>query len=502
MSIFYSFNGFWSRRVEEERKSPTWTATSPPTSPQPSTEFSPFSESALATPEGYRSRTYRWYLQYIVRKQSAGTITFPDNYQYDCKPSDCVNCNSDNIDTDMADNDFEAVKETIKSKALKHSEFYKNLLNKREQERIASEGLSHVERSQMSTHDHEQEEVDTSTNTSTSKTNPQDKPRQRRTGVFQMQQDPQTTDRHKFPSVEKFIIQYTSLIQQQMEKISDVQKPSEEDASTPMIDNKMKDTEELCLLPPPSGYCSSSNNSDDECRNWQWKNNQNHQNHQNQLNDVKRCCSSDSALGFMQSDEETPRISERQLSHDPSEEDDAFTPMFNIGKRGSIDHYNVPSKTIIEAQYVPFPLDRKFSDCESIDDSEGKFSSRRQSCFTDDGEEPPRYRYWRTPSVVVSDYSDDVIGGLTLEDIEYFRNQRKDLYSSPDSSVNSSCSNLNYCGSSVSILDDYTLRTPSRKTSDCSSCSTVSGDEDIENHLQPLTATVYGNKVREIFCAR
>jgi hypothetical protein len=143
--------------------------------------------------------------------------------------------------------------------------------------------------------------------------------------------------------------------------------------------------------------------------------------------------------------------------------------------RGSIDHDNVPSRTLIESQFVPLPLDRKFSDC--VSDSDYRNDSRRQSCFTDDGDEPPRYRYWRTPSVVVSDYSDDIMG-LTLEDIEYIRNHRKENSSSPDSSLHSSCSNLNYCGSTISSLEsEYVLRKPFRKSSNCSTCSTLSDEE-------------------------
>lgn len=180
---------------------------------------------------------------------------------------------------------------------------------------------------------------------------------------------------------------------------------------------------------------------------------------------VRRSGSSDSAVGLTPSDEE------------PDKKEPLLSP---YSPRGSVDHSNVPSKTLIEAQYLPCPLDRKFSDCGSdfVD-----LDSRRHSCFTDDGEEAPRCRYFRTPSVVVSDYSDDVMG-LTLEDIEYFRNQRKDNSSSGDSSLNSSCSNLNYCGSTISNLDaEYILRRPFRKSSDCSSCSTLSGDEDGENTL-------------------
>lgn len=191
---------------------------------------------------------------------------------------------------------------------------------------------------------------------------------------------------------------------------------------------------------------------------------------------MRRSGSSDSAVGLTPSDEEP----------EPKKEDYKSIQSPYYSPRSSIDHSNVPSKTLIEAQYVPCPLDRKFSDCSECVDLDLKNNidnSRRHSCFTDDGEEIPRCRYFRTPSVVVSDYSDDVIG-LTLEDIEYFRSQRKENSSSPDSSLNSSCSNLNYCGSTISNLDaEYILRRPFRKSSDCSTCSTLSGDEDAENTL-------------------
>lgn len=93
--------------------------------------------------------------------------------------------------------------------------------------------------------------------------------------------------------------------------------------------------------------------------------------------------------------------------------------------------------------------------------------------------------------MVVSDYSDDIMG-LTLEDIEYIRN-RKDHCSSADSSLHSSCSNLNYCGSSISGIDsEYVMFKPYRKSSNCSTCSTLSDDEEsptVENFpdskLQP-----------------
>ncbi|XP_015834904.1 inositol-trisphosphate 3-kinase A isoform X1 [Tribolium castaneum] len=193
------------------------------------------------------------------------------------------------------------------------------------------------------------------------------------------------------------------------------------------------------LLAPPSGYSTGASDDERETK-----------------NKVQRCGSSDSAMGH--SEDEGWR--ERQDVKSP------YSP------RGSIDHDSVPSRTLLESKCVPLPVDRKFSDCASDCDFN---DSRRHSVFTDDGEEP-RCRYWRTPSVVVSDYSDDIMG-LTLEDIEYIRSQRKES-SSPDSSLHSSCSNLNYCGSTISSLEsEYVLRKPFRKSSNCSTCSTLSDDE-------------------------
>lgn len=151
---------------------------------------------------------------------------------------------------------------------------------------------------------------------------------------------------------------------------------------------------------------------------------------------------------------------------------------------------SVPSKTLLEARIVEIvPI------IQPDDKSAEQINTRRessQSHLSDTGEEN-RIRYVRTPSVVVSDYSDDVMCGITLEEIEFFRRQRLrrgsiqevDRYDS-DMSTASSCSNLNYCGSTISNLnycglDMYQssgLETPHRKTSACSTCSTFSGDED------------------------
>lgn len=386
-------------------------------------------------------------------------------------------------------NEFDQVKEVIKHKATKHSEFYKNLLNQHDKVSDVSSSDNRemapqaAEEIQTQTSPANLRSSSTSTLSDTQTTNvdivesSSSQNRTRKNGVFQMH-DGKQEENIIFPSVRSFINKYTDLINQMDEKNKKKIEKIEEGQN-----------EEGFLVPPtPSGYCSSSNNSDDE-RNWTNKKN----------SDVKRCCSSDSALGLLQSDEERsvspnvwPKTKKTKCEKVP-----VHNPYL---RRASIDHFNVPTKTLIEASIVPFPLNRKLSECDSIEDLEGKFDSRRQSCITDDGEEPPRYRYWRTPSVVVSDYSDDVIG-LTLEDIEYLRNQRKSVTSSPDSSLNSSCSNLNYCGSSVSVLDgDYTLRTPSRKSSDCSTLSNFStaDDDDDDHRLQPLTNVVYGNKVSGI----
>lgn len=233
--------------------------------------------------------------------------------------------------------------------------------------------------------------------------------RQRKTGVYEFKSD---ETQSIFKSVKTLRDNYLAMLQKTKESFG------EKDEG---------------LLLPPSGYSTGASDDERETK-----------------NKVQRCGSSDSAMGHSE-DEVTSRS--------------PYSP------RGSIDHDNVPSRTLLESQFVPLPVDRKFSDCVSeceVNDS------RRHSCFTDD--EEPRYRYWRTPSVVVSDYSDDIMG-LTLEDIEYIRSQRKES-SSPDSSLHSSCSNLNYCGSTISSLEsEYVLRKPFRKSSNCSTCSTLSDDE-------------------------
>lgn len=168
----------------------------------------------------------------------------------------------------------------------------------------------------------------------------------------------------------------------------------------------------------------------------------------------------------------------------------------------------IPSKMILEARIVeiPTPPPPSSDAAATFKLPAGRMSRREssQSHVSDVAgieENHPHIRYVRTPSVVVSDYSDDIVCGITLEELEFFRNQRKgslganlDFNSSTidestdcddisDMSAASSCSNLNYCGSTISALDDnYTsvsgLQTPERKMSNCSSCSTTSHDDE------------------------
>ena len=130
---------------------------------------------------------------------------------------------------------------------------------------------------------------------------------------------------------------------------------------------------------------------------------------------------------------------------------------------------------------------RKSSTAEATDDDGYHVELRRQSAqsFQTDDEESSansQYRYWRTPSVVVSDYSDDgpYFTSVTLEELE----QMQDVSSSDCASGGSSVS-----GSlGVSAGDtECGLRTPERKASDCSTCSTLSGDESsCDALLQPV----------------
>lgn len=169
----------------------------------------------------------------------------------------------------------------------------------------------------------------------------------------------------------------------------------------------------------------------------------------------------------------------------------------------------VPSKTLLEAQLIELPIIPL--DKETTNSSTSRRESS-QSCLSDVTYSENNVRILRTPSVVVSDYSDDIVCGITLEEIEYFRRHRLGRrfssdgrgvdFEDNDMSAASSCSNLNYCGSHISILDglemNYNpgLKTPERKMSATSTCSTLSGGEDDEQDM-PIAPTVTKKKVSE-----
>lgn len=157
----------------------------------------------------------------------------------------------------------------------------------------------------------------------------------------------------------------------------------------------------------------------------------------------------------------------------------------------------VPSKMLLEARIVEIPAAQSLIS----GDTTHVLHSRRESTVSDAGaNEEYRMRIVRTPSVVVSDYSDDVLCGITMEELEFFRKQRKfslgaaldhcslaqssnaentiDTDYNSDLSAASSYSNLDYCGSTLSGLDDNYgsfsgLGTPERKLSNCSTCSSL-----------------------------
>ncbi|KAF0767794.1 inositol-trisphosphate 3-kinase B isoform X2 [Aphis craccivora] len=92
-------------------------------------------------------------------------------------------------------------------------------------------------------------------------------------------------------------------------------------------------------------------------------------------------------------------------------------------------------------------------------------------------------RQFRTPSVVVSDHSEDPVSFssmFTLDDLgelEY-RPSAGDCGFNDSSSDCSVASTWSASGSVISVLDaDYSLHTPERKISGCSTCSTFSGGE-------------------------
>lgn len=245
-------------------------------------------------------------------------------------------------------------------------------------------------------------------------------------------------------------------------------------------------------------------------------------NNNNQRDKVTRSSSSDSAVGLDDLLDETTIITPPTTTnvHSPARRmtltvsniplRPALLPLAEpttllpstAGDLITIDQQtNVRSKMILESKVIEIqPSSTLFDSGNSNNVYDQNYNSRRESTqsFLSDYDETTNKRYMRTPSVVVSDYSDDIMCGITLEEIEYLRNQQQqsqqhnrrlscdrdrcDDYQS-DMSASSSCSNLNYCGSHISTLDHIEcgiggLITPERKISNCSTCSTISCDDD------------------------
>ncbi|XP_055716664.1 uncharacterized protein LOC129810316 isoform X2 [Phlebotomus papatasi] len=328
--------------------------------------------------------------------------------------------------------------------------------------------------------------------------------RQRKTVVYRRDfpsaiDEENSGDHPKYPCVERLIQLYTAMIHKREEEMSPevlLQSAKKTEATTKEIDVETCERGTLNRSPFSDEGCSthqSPYSSDDDEIKGRGK----------RRDKVVRSSSSDSALG-LEDDHEPPVSTVRRMTLTvtdiplrpallPLAEPAFLNCCENPAVAVSTDTpaHNVPSKMILEAQVIEIPT-------TGADDATTEASiSRRESAqsFLSDADDGHTVRYVRTPSVVVSDYSDDIMCGITLEEIEYFRRQQRRRSSGDgmgadgdgfsDVSAASSCSNLNYCGSHISTLDgcEYTygsggLMMPERKISDCSTCSTVSGDEE------------------------
>lgn len=323
----------------------------------------------------------------------------------------------------------------------------------------------------------------------------------------------------RFPSVEYLIKMYASMLAKRKEDLNAATESNISKHSGDSVDSKMKNTsssfpqqangrsvsdEGCCAVQPSSSYSSDEENNDVEGS-------------ISKLNlrsreKVTRSSSSDSALGLDEEpdNESVPNPKRRStLTVTDIPLRPALLPLvepallnccdniLNFKGSGNVCSCIVPSKMILEAQVIELPAATSPQNEDTALDTSISRRESSQSCASDSCQDYT-VRYVRTPSVVVSDYSDDVVCGITLEEIEYFRKHRlsrrrssmdtkltgeeEDLGS--DLSAASSCSNLNYCGSHISVLDGMEwnyqagLKTPERKISDCSTCSTLSGDEE------------------------
>jgi hypothetical protein len=305
-----------------------------------------------------------------------------------------------------------------------------------------------------------------------------------------------------FPSVEKLIKMYASLVNDQTLVKA---KPETKRGDQPNIDQVPKvevgelkfieqfDTEMNVNRPAPNSDEGFSGDEEIEAGKYA------------AAEKVTRSCSSDSALGI---DEEVnaqpPVVTKRRATLTVSDiplrpallpvampsslqGSDLLSPSNSEGNSPTI----VRSRILLEEQLIELPSsetdDFDTVQMASLSSIAPTHPSRRESTVSDfEGVGP---RYVRTPSVVLSDYCDEMVGGITLEDIEYLRRHRlnrkkSDAENDSEGSATSSCSNLNYCGSTISALDmDYQYEFtdgPQRKVSSCSTCSLITCDEDDE----------------------
>ncbi|XP_044779731.1 uncharacterized protein LOC6725850 isoform X1 [Drosophila simulans] len=241
---------------------------------------------------------------------------------------------------------------------------------------------------------------------------------------------------------------------------------------------------------------------------------------------VTRCASSDSALGLDVDDGgmDVPLPPQRRMTltvtdlplrpallplAEPTALPDSPLTSPTGGGNPSV---GVPTKVLLEERVVAAPGSRRESTQSSYSELGGSGL-------------PLGVRYVRTPSVVVSDYSDDITAcGISMEEMEYFRLQRargqrrcsleaghhshsaghgahghggsgaagmspgcgKDDGQS-DVSAASSCSNLYYCGSTISALDggecivNGVRVALARKSSTQSSSLSLSDEEEEED---------------------
>ena len=300
----------------------------------------------------------------------------------------------------------------------------------------------------------------------------------------------------KFPCVERLIEMYANIIKQKENELQTLMTLDKGDR----LDKKCcvnENVEQTSLSHSPlsdEGWCTHqfSYDSSDEEENLSKM-------RLNKVDKVTRSSSSDSALGLddeLAASEHHQGSKSRRLTLTVNDiplrsallpvpqPTSLLSPNEMYSMTGDAPPMHVRNKLILEAQLIELPSEEQQQGNLKAPSSPASRRESSQSCMSDSGPHDG-VRYMRTPSVVVSDYSDDVVCGITLEEIEYFRNHRLKRRNSNEydsnESASSSCSNLNYCGSTISAFEgcdyQYSLM-DERKVSDCSTCSAISCDDD------------------------